>query len=193
MNGPERATQAITDRLTADLPGRLARMETDLGLPAGALPVPQKIVPRDEWHLGVDDFPAVLIVAQDLVSLTPVDVGDEAGQRYRARYALRAYVWARGDHDADTDLARKRLTLAVRESLLALPSAGVDGLAVEPATIRESYSDVGVDEQTHATIAAAWIGFDAYQDELITDAAPVGSADALTVEVGLIPHPALVA
>lgn len=187
--GPERIAAALVARLTSDLPPRLAALEADLDLPEGSLPPPQTILPRDEWHIGVEHFPAILVVAQELIELRPVDRADDATVRYRARYAFRVFCWARGDDDASTDLARKRLTQVTRESLLTVPSAGADGLAVEPSTLRESYSDIAVDETSHATIAAAWIAFEVMADEFLAAPTPDGTAESVTVTTLI--HPAL--
>lgn len=188
MSGPEAAAQAVAARLATDLPGRLTALETRLTLPAGSLAVPQLIQPRDEVELRLEDFPAVLVVPMEAVSFRAM-TATATGELYHVRYVMRVYCWSRGEHAADTDLARKRLTLAVRETLLGRQKFDVS--RIDPGTFVESYSDLGETED-RATLAAAFIGFEMVMEETVPfPEGTLGAANTITTTTGLLPHPAM--
>lgn len=209
MIGPEGAAAAIAGLLEEHLPAMAVRVverlevhEPDATRLERAYYVPQRIEPRQLLDLPVDDWPAFLVVARRLARLKPVDVGAAAATAsatvFAATYELRVFTYARGLTDELTDLARKRLTLAVRETLLehlafrvTVGGAEVAG-TIDPLSLVEEYSDIGYDEDLGATIAASQTDLTATLEEVteLAQAAPVAE-DSATVEVGAIPHPAL--
>lgn len=209
MIGPEGAAAAIAELLTAHLADTAARVVTRLEVhDEGATRLersyytPRRIEPRQLMDLPVDDWPAFLVVARRLARLRPIDLGasaaDASATVFAATYELRVFTYARGLDDASTDLARKRLTLAVRETLLEhlafQVSAGAEEVAgtIDPLSIVEEYSDIGYDEDLGATIAASQTDLTATLEEVtpLADGAPVAEEPA-AVDVGAIPHPAL--
>jgi hypothetical protein len=186
--GVEGASQLLADAMAAGVPARLAELEERLELEPGTVTRPQLVLPRDEWHLRLEDYPAILVVPQEVRGMERLDVTDDGGEAYAVRYAMRVFVWARGEHASDTDLVRKRLTLAVREALL-MPGALGDVGVIDPVSLGESYSDVAEDDEIKATIAAAFIACDVVLEETMSGPGPNYSADAVLVDVAV--HPAL--
>lgn len=155
MRGLEEAAGVVAGVLAARLPAQLAALETRLGLPAGSVERPQLVAPHDLGRIPLEDWPAVLVVGQTTEDLRRLDV-DVEGTIYLVRYRLRVYALARGDEEAATDLARKRLTLAVREVLLGYQALRDAGGTVDERSLRESYSDVERDTDG-ATVAGAYL------------------------------------
>ncbi len=209
MIGPEGAANALAELLTEHLADQaaqvVARLEVhdeDATRLERSYYVPQRIEPRQLNDLPIDDWPAFLVVARRLTRLKPVDVSAAAASAsatvYAATYELRVFTYARGLDDATTDLARKRLTLAVRETLLehlaftvTVGGAEVSG-TIDPLSIVEEYSDIGFDEELAATIAASQTDLTATLEEVTPLAveAPVAE-DPAAVDLAAIPHPAL--
>lgn len=190
MRGPEGAAEVIRARLAGGLPAMVAELNDRLGLagtaaelaPPGALidGTPRGLIAAQERpELPLDLWPAFLVVAQSMTAQRRIDVVDE-GIVYRRRYPVRVFIWARGEAAidvgaavdtsdrgfVDTDLRRKRYTLAVVELLLGLQHLG-DGTYLDEVSLRESYSDVMLDEDLAATIAASWVQIDVELDELL--------------------------
>lgn len=182
MIGPEGAAELAAAWLEARIPYRLAALEARLDLDAGSIGVPALVLPYDRLRLGVEEYPAILVVAQGLPRLGPVDV-NHAGDSYRATYRLRVYAWVRDVDEQLTDLRRKRYALAIREAFLErltmsapppLPASGgnpAPRIATDALSLSESYSDIVVDD-AGATIAGAWVEVDVTIEERL-EAAPL--------------------
>lgn len=200
MEGPEGAAGRITGWLERRLPQQLTAVRSRLNVPPDVLPDPGLVLPYDRLRLGLEAWPAVLVEVQQLSRLRRTDVLDGV-ELYAATYPARVYVWVRGDDEASTDLVRKRYALAVRETLLARrqlapaapygdpppPDAGT--IAVDPLSIRESYSPPMTDD-AGATIQGAYLTVDVtVREELRTDL-PAGTASTATLDTAPLPHPA---
>lgn len=183
MIGPEGAAELAAAWLELRVPYRLAGIEARLELEGPArLGRPALVLPHDRLRLAVEEWPAILVVAQALRRLGPVEVRPEVGDVYRATYGLRVFAWVRDEDEAATDLRRKRYLLAIREALLErltmtgapLPSAGgiaSPAITTDALSLAESYSDLVVDD-AGATIAGAWLDVDVIVEERL-DNAPV--------------------
>lgn len=199
MQGPEGAAARAAGWLTARIPARLRLLETRLGLEANSLANPAQVLDHERGPIAVEDWPAVYVLPLRLEGLTLVDVEEDAGETYRATYALRVLAWVRADSYATTDALRKRYALAIREALLERKALKVAestyvgdpdaDLAVNPDSIREDYSDVLVDDAKR-TIAGVDVTVTVTVTERIAGPAGLGSANALEV-TELPPHPAL--
>jgi hypothetical protein len=155
MRGLEEAAGAVASVLTLRLPAALTALEARLDLEPGSVERPQLVSPHDLGRIPLESWPAVLVVGQQLEDLRRLDV-DVLGTVYLVRYRLRVYALARGDDEASTDLARKRLTLAAREVLLGYQALRDAGGSVDERSLRESYSDVER-EPDGATVAGAYL------------------------------------
>jgi hypothetical protein len=190
MIGVEGAAALAALRLSESLPAKLAELRTRYGATVDELPDPALVLPREAIDLRIEDYPAVMVIPQEMLGLVRSDVA-EGGESFIARYNLRIYLWARGDHAQATDLARKRLTLAAREVLLTRGFLSPDA-TTDPTSLAESYSDIGVDRDNAATIAAAYITVDVLIEEDLRPGpgdpdAPIGVAASVTATI----HPAL--
>lgn len=191
MIGPEGATALLVAGLAAAIPDKLTALEERLDLAAGTLPAPKVVVPRDIPRLGLEDWPALMVVAQEARGFRRVDVDDEGATVYAVTYPVRVYEWARGDNLEQADLARKRLVLAVREVMLEGLVLDADVGYVVDVSLRESYADLVSDEEAGG-IGAAFTEAELNLIEALTPRAPaipVGNVGLDTAP--LPPHPAL--
>lgn len=182
MDGPEGATTRVNAWLALRLPVRVAMLRRRLNVDEADLPAPATVLPYDKLSLGVEEWPAVLTAAQELRAFRPLGLDNDGVETYAATYTVRIYALVRGDGEAEVDVARKRYVLAIREALLERKTLRllVEGqatpleLAVSPASIRESYSDLAPTEA--GTIAGAWLSADVTVEERLepvnTDTAP---------------------
>lgn len=184
MLGPEGAAERVTAWLTARIPARLRLLETRYELEAATLPDPSLVVDHDTGPLGLEDWPAVLVLPQRLEALAYVD-NVPAGELYRATYSVEVLEWLRADDYETTDELRKRYVLATREALLerkqleAAPAYGETAagtFAVDPGSIREDYGPVVVDEAKR-TIAGVRLTVNVTVAELLDGPDPMGTVD----------------
>ena len=184
MLGPEGAAERLTAWLTTAIPARLRKLETRYELEPATLPDPALLVDHDTGPLGLEDWPAVLVLPQRLDSLGYVDTVP-AGELYRATYALELLEWLRAEDYATTDELRRRYVLATREALLerkqaqAAPAYGEQAagtFTVDPSSIREDYSPVLTDE-ARRTLAGVRITVNVVVVELLDGPAPMGNVN----------------
>ena len=187
MIGPEGVAQAVVDRLRELVPDKLIDLEDRLALPEGSLPAPRLIQPRDAVELRLEDYPALLVVPQDAVIGARTDVDDDGSESFVCRYTMRVYVWMRGDHAEATDLARKRMTLAVREVLLTYGFLPGELGTIDHTTLIESYSDIAADPSSNSTVAAAYLEASLVTEETVPAPPPYGRVEAMD----LMLHPAM--
>jgi hypothetical protein len=169
-----------------------ARLDLDEDLAPPALVTTEG---RPVSTLAFSEFPALFVVAQAAERFRRQDVVDGA-IIYLVRYPVRIFVFARGDTFDDTDRARKRLTLAVREVILN----NQERLGVDEDTYRESYSDVtGLDDRNVRTVAGAFIevtieveeslGAEALYDGTPAEAPDPAGWELDLTDLSLLPHP----
>lgn len=216
MLGPEGAAAAITAIVEEDLGARMVDVRdrvTAVRLPRvqRELLQPSLIAPFDVLDLPVDAYPAILVIAREMVGLRRLDVSTAEGTAgstvYACTYPVRVFVWARGqvgqtepDQRGElADVTRKRLILGVRETLLSrleftvtlgagddpeeVPGWSVNG-TIDLTTLRESYSEVEADDVS--TVAAGYVEAEVTLEEAMP-AASAGTADTVAPSV----HPAL--
>lgn len=188
MNGLEGACDAVTGYLTAGLPAKTAQLRERYAVTAEQLPDVTTVLPHDVDNLGIEQWPAVLVIGQNMTGAVLLDVDDAGDELYRCTYRLHVYVFARGPSYAGTDALRKRLTLGVRELLLVQPGPAPQVL-VDRTTLTESYSDLALDEQSR-TVGAAYIRVDVTVEESLNPEVAAVRADAVVVDTAnLPPHP----
>lgn len=207
MLGPEGAAAAVATLLEQHTPATVDLLIERLDL-AGLRRVDRELLYPAQYlahdiatDLPVGDWPAILVVAQNLAGLTPIDPAVTATGRhtghplYAATYKVRAYLFVRGRDDELTDLARKRIALAVRETLLShlafTVTIGDESATgeVDPLSVRESYTDLAA-EQALGTIAGAITDLDVTLAEAVTLVDATAAPEAVAVDV-VGPHPAL--
>lgn len=191
MLGPEEAATRAATWLTTRIPARLRRLEARLGLPAGSLADPARVLDHDAGPVGLEDWPSVYVLPQRTTAIQLIDVRDDGGEAYRVTYTIRVLAWVRADDYDTTDTLRMRYALAIREALLErkqlATSVDADGeFAVDPSSIREDYGPVVVDEAKR-TIAGVLLDLNVTLTEVAEGPDPYGTADTFDVTV----HPAL--
>lgn len=201
MRGLEGAEDLVQTFLEARMPAKLVQLRARLGLAEGVLPDVAKWetgpIPRET--LAIDDYPFVTVIGQEQTAAGELERGADQGDgttadTYRMRYRLRVFLWARGDTFQLTGDRRNRLTLAATELLLENIALGVDYAAVDPLSLRASYSDVVPDDELR-TIAAAYLELTLAMAEQVVYTGQ-GTTDDSEVDVSATPagepHPALV-
>lgn len=207
MLGPRIVADAVAGHLAALVGGTLDVLEAEHGPvlldpdspaagPTGD-PAP-KLVASTQLSVdgvGVDDWPFLLVVMQRMRKIARVDVDDDGSVLYRCEYPGRVFVWVRGDGFHGVAGLRDRLTLAVRQSLLANQRFGVPAgpMSLLEDELKEAYSDVGVDEELHATVGAAFVEIVVVTHERMAPGTPpAGVAGTVEVDTRTLPaHPAL--
>lgn len=188
MNGLEGACDTVTSYLTTGLPGKTAQLRQRYSATAEQLPDVTTVLGHDVDDLGIEEWPAVLVVGQNMTSAVLLEEDDDGDELYRCTYRLHVYVFVRGPSYAGTDALRKRLTLGVRELLLVRPGLAPD-VQADRTSLTESYSDLALDEQSR-TVGAAYIRVDVTVEESLDPEVAAVRADAVVVDTAnLPPHP----
>lgn len=171
MLGSEGVTRELVRRLRTAMPARLVelreRYETDSrGLPDLAL------IEADEIDIkSLEKFPAIFVVPVDTSGRLDNRQTETTGSydEYSFTYNMQLFVYARGDDYKSTSLRVKRYTLAARECLLAGKQllSGAENLAIEPKTLRESYSQISKLGGASKFIGGAFIDVQVVSEERI--------------------------
>ena len=188
MKGIEGACLVVVDRIAELFNPHLAVMRERLEDPE--LPDCNSITAYDATTVGLEEWPAIMVVPQLTRSVVGSGEQDGLTETWHVRYALQAFVWVRGDDDLRTTATRYRYTLALREVLMGSRLFG--DYELDPVTLKESFSALMQDRKTSATIAGAYLEFDIHGDEVLDRAEPLGLANTITPDTGVLPqHPAL--
>jgi hypothetical protein len=170
VDGPEAAKAILDGYLAAAIPAQLDAIAADHQVDRTALRNPNLMPPVEVQKLSIDDFPALITVILDALSVDRVDPSLEdletftepptvAGVGYIVTYLARVFCFARGADYADTNAARFRYALALRMALLGQPGMRTNGKAyVDEASWRESFSDVER-QAAGRTIGACYVEF----------------------------------
>lgn len=152
MLGHEGVVRALTVRLRERLPQQVATLRAELGVDVRALPdVPAgQIHPTEVDVVSKGRFP-VFMVTQDGTGIQQSTRQVEAGpdfDEYEFRYRCRITFYATGDSPEATEVQRKRLLLALRQTVLSdriLHSEGGESAVVDHGYLREQFSDLAQD------------------------------------------------
>lgn len=187
--------------MAAATPGQLDEIADRVGVtrPAG-LPNPKILPPSEVAKLSIGDFPCYIVTVWDAprmerVDLDPADLDDPNdlpdrplyGSRWRVRYVLRVFTFARGATYAETNFGRFRYALALREAILGRPSMGDQRVIVDETSWREAYSELESDARAKRTIGAAYAEFGVDVIEDLGAPAP-GAGEVLEVYTENLPH-----
>lgn len=210
MHGPEDTARRVTAWLTARIPAQLRIIEARLDVQRPdedhhSLPDPTQVLDHERGPIGLEDWPSVFVLPQELTASQLVDVLDGGAEEYLNTYRVQVLAWVRADSYASTSALRLRYALAIREALLerkslTLPSGTVVGdpdwtLSVDPRSLRESYSPLIDDEGR--TIAGVTTNVAVTVRELVDPfPAPYGALTGVDVtgvvnDTAALPHPAL--
>jgi hypothetical protein len=199
MYGPEDLGRRAVDWLYGRIPARLRIIEARLDQqdPEHAphqLADPAQVLDHERGPIGLEDWPSVFVLPQELTATQLVDVHQNGGEEYLNTYRVQVLAWVRADSYESTSRLRLRYALAIREALLERKSlklgAGLTAgdphhdLTVDPSSIRESYSPLIDDEGR--TIAGVTVTVSITARELLEPPPALGVVEDTAVDV----HPA---
>lgn len=185
----------VAAELAAHLPARLALLSTQLGPVLGGRDATPAFVAsgqRAADHVGFDDWPFLLVVAQGMPQLRGSGMEPDGTREYRARYTTRVFAWVRGNGYEEVDAVRARLVLAAREVLLTGQQLAAT-VRIDETTWDERYSDVGTDDALATSVGAAWLGFVVEVQEDLAPRVPGVVLDAIDLRGEVAPLPLLTA
>ena len=202
MSGPEAAAETLAAYLRAVFPLHLAAMRAAETLTPTDVPDPKLVSSADLPELGIEHWPALVVVPERLLDLAVADYAPDMRPRTEARYqmAVEGYVRAQG-FEATGRLTRRYAT-ALRSALLTSRTARPAGVAwgpesprIDVRSIREEYSPT-VEISRGRTIGSFRTVFDLTQAEMpyilpVGASGLIGTVETVEVETKLIPHPAL--
>lgn len=180
MRGMTGAASDLTDTLRARVPAKVDELERRLGLDTAeqvtpGIPKPALYADHARPRLEAHEWPAVLAVAQGTAEAPVVLERGALEDLWRFVYRLRVYVYVRDDGFGAVDQTRKRLMLAMVETLIERPSVTGDGATVvRPGSLRESYSDVLPDD-VGRSVGAAYLELDLEAEETVTPTVSAGT------------------
>lgn len=194
MLGVEGVTRLLLGRLYERLPAEVAVVREDAGATLADLPDVEAMRPYVPDVATIEQWPSVYVTFVEtnpaVGSSGRLERSSPEADHYQYRYRNRAYVFARGETQAQTDLRLKRYLLALRQALIRhkqLTEFETDGPHARiESTLRETMSDVGLDPTSNRYIGGAYIEVDVITTEgLGPHLAGAGEADDVAV------HPAL--
>ncbi|WP_288797848.1 hypothetical protein [uncultured Arsenicicoccus sp.] len=213
MRGIHAAATRAAEWLAAEVPTALDRIRISEALDPADLPSPEHVWGHDINQLGIDDWPAVLVVPGQQRGMQYLDALDDGGELYAVTYSLIIYGWVRAEDYEATARIRDRYGLAIREALLTRkqmsaarawddPTPRTADAWVKPETIREDYGPPTSDGRR--TIAGVEVRLDITVIEQLSGPTVLGDAAAPVTKTvtpeptstggdtrTLPPHPAL--
>lgn len=193
MLGAEGVTRLLLGRLYERLPEEVAVIREDAGVTEEDLPGIQEMRPYVPDVQTIERWPSVFVTfveSNPVLGSGRLESSSPEADHYRYRYRNRAYVFARGETQAQTDLRLKRYLLALRQALIRhkqLTEFESEGPHARiESTLRETMSDVGLDPNSKRYIGGAYTEVDVITTEALgPHLAADGAAETLAV------HPAL--
>jgi len=181
VEGIDIAASLVASTLEANLPAKIAELETRYGLVPGTIGPPGLVAdyPQPPTTLSLNDYPAVMVDAVRLVNLMPLDIVN-GNLSYLGRYQLRVFTYVRDQEFAATAAKQRRYALAVTEVLLGHQGLMTTGARVDDSTFTGDFSDI--DHSDERAIAAAFLEFEMTLEEMLTTPA---LATAETIDTSL--------
>lgn len=177
----EGAASDLVVALEARVPAKVDELERRLGLDTAeqetpGIPKPQLYADHVRPRLEAHEWPAVLVVGSGTNEPPRLLERGDLEDLWAFAYTLRVYVYARAEGFEDVDRTRKRLLLAIVETLLERPGVTGDGAAaVRPGSLRESYSDVLPDD-VGRSVGGAYLELVLDVEETLTPTVQLGTA-----------------
>lgn len=170
MLGAEGVSAGIAGHLTDTMPGRLAKLRERLDVSAKGLPDLKRVYPEEISFAAIGELPAAVVVmlgTDGRLTNRQTD-RDAMFEEHSYRYNVRVHLYAMGGSELVTSRQIKRLTLAVREALLANKSIAVpepDFATIDPQLIRESYGEIELRDRTF--IAGSYVEIQVVTQEVL--------------------------
>lgn len=172
MEGSVKAKEYVNTYLAGDLPSRLITYRNQLYLDDQRLPDPQKYLTFEP--VALDHWPTIITLVGSTQDLTRIDYEADRDPIFRVRYAMRTYVWVRGNGPQETTEIRDNLCTVVRDALLDQPAlrqsdstAAATDIKVDEGTLREEFSDLTL-IKGERFLAAAYLAYDLNLDEVVS-------------------------
>lgn len=171
MLGTEGVSRALVYRLLERFPSKMSEIRNRLALEPGELPDIAEIYPHEIPLVAVNAYPCIAVVTYETTGRLGNRQMESDGDfdEYSYRYRMRVFVWGMADNHVETDLLRKRITLAAREVLLndkIFYDQGGQYAELDPQTLKESYSDIG-DFTDSQFLGGAYLEFEVSTQETL--------------------------
>lgn len=161
MIGGEGACRLIAEHLGGRVPARVAWLLGELGpCVGGADPTPKWVhyTPVPVLEVEAERWPFLLVVPVRTVQLRLLDTHDDGSRSFDGVYLIRVFCYVRAAGYDQVSSVRGRLSLAVREVILASPSPAA-GTKIEAADLVEEFSDVDTSEDLGGSVAGTYLEF----------------------------------
>lgn len=173
MVGAWGAKGYITDYLKADLPTRTLAYRNLWNLDDKRLPTVEKFYAYEPAAL--DTWPCIITVAIATPGINRLDYQTAGDPIYAVTYAMRTYIWTRGEFEEQTTQSRDNLTTVVRSSFLDRPClragvhayAGIHEISLDEGTLNEQFSDL-TRLKGERWLAGAFLGYEFTVHEPVT-------------------------
>lgn len=171
MQGAHNAKYFVNSYLESDLPSRLLKYRNAWNLDDEELPEPLKYYTYEP--LALDHWPSLITVVISMNGLTRSDYTKIFDPQFRVEYAMRTYIWVKGDSSEECTDKRDRVTTVLRSSFLDSPSLNRCGqeanleVMIDESTIREEYSDLTL-LKGERMMAGAYISYNLVINEILT-------------------------
>ena len=186
MLGAEGTVDLVQSYLAANMPAKIAALQTRLGVTSTDLRAPALYSTSLYERIEIAQFPAIEVQFQAFGQ--PVFLDNNAGQlTYRWPYRLRVYIEERGNSYDQVEQRRKRLLLGVTELLTSHPmlSASSPTAWVDVTSMTASFFGLGTLAQAKdaRSIAACYLELVVMVEEMTDALTPIGTADTIVVSV----------
>jgi hypothetical protein len=184
MEGPRVAKAFVTNYLKQDLPSRLLLYRNAWQLDDESLPEPVKYL--DHEPVAIDAWPSVHTIVTTTKGFLRNDYEYDGDPIYKVTYAVRTYVWAKGDTSEICTAVRDNLTTVVRSALLDYPCLAYADtehrdVLVDEGTMREEFSEL-TPLKGERMMAGAYLAYDLSLQETVARR-PIADLTAIQVDV----------
>jgi hypothetical protein len=195
MLGMEGAIDLLVGALELRMPAKIVELQSRYADADAVLPPPDQANLRPPALFASSVYQRLELAQYPAIEVSPANDGrpawnsQGAGQFFfRVAYSMQILVTDRGNSYQQVDARRKRLTLAVKECLLATPLLQDSPVTawVDTPTMRASYSPLAISSVKQAdsrSIAATYIELDVIVEEMTDPLVPSGIADTIVATV----------
>lgn len=183
----EGVCELVAATLESRLPAKVDQLRARYNAADGDdLPYVNLVSRSQRARLERADYPAVEVIGRDV--RRPQVMDTDGRVTYWLGYTVRVFISVRGTSFENTDLRRKRLTLALVELLISNPLLQETPTArVDTTSVWQSFSGVATADADSRSVAAAFVEAVVMVEEMSDPVTPLGLADTIAI------HPALLA
>lgn len=177
-----RGLEGVKTLMSAHLAGHLPGVLEDVAGSDTAEPVAYR-----EWkgqQMVASELPLIETICIATTPAIYLDQSEFGVPVFEIGYRLRTFATTRGDNFEETTTNRDHLATALLHTVLAFQQLAPDA-RIDPNTAVSSMSDIGLDPETGASIAAAYVEVVVKVEETV-NIDPLATAERITAVV----HPA---